>query len=487
MKKHGRDARATRCRRGGRTHMRQGMLKLLMWLGWLTVCVVFVFAAVFASPRVHAAATQPVAAQVSFRREVAPLLLTQCQDCHGAKKSKGGYRLDTFEHLNQSGDSNAMPIVPGKPQDSELFRLIVTHDEDEQMPKKADRLPEAQIAVFRKWIQQGAVFDGPNPTAALESMVSNTEHPAPPEVYRQPIPITAIAFNSDGSELAVSGYHEVTLWNPQDGTLVGRIKRLPERTYGLAYSPDGKFLAIAAGNPGSLGEVRLADPITRKPGKVLDRIADVMLVVRFSPDGARLAAGGADNAIRIYDVATQRRDRLIEQHGDWINDLAFSPDGLKLVSASRDKSARVFDATDGTMLAAYLGHEDPLNGVAWDPSGKLIYTAGHDRKIHAWNPLDDKKKGAEISGFPADPLKLQAGMGSLFCTCADGLVRQYSLEKLASIRPYPANGEWAYCLALDEKHRRLAVGYGDGKIRVWETDEGKRVADFYAAPGFARP
>src|SRR6185436_19324415 len=123
------------------------------------------------------------------------------------------------------------------------------------------------------------------------------------------------------------GYHEITLWNPADGKLVGRIKKLGERIHGLAYSADGKLLAVADGTPGVFGEVRLCKPIERDAGKVLERTSDVMLAVRFSPDGERIAAGGSDNAVRIYGVKTGKRELLIEQHADWVLDLAFDADG----------------------------------------------------------------------------------------------------------------------------------------------------------------
>ena len=76
-----------------------------------------------------------------------------------------------------------------------------------------------------------------------------------------------------------------------------------------------------------MGEVRLCEPAKRDAGKALERIADAMLVVRFSPDGMRLAAGGADNAIRIYGVTSRKRETLIEQHADWVMDLALIPMG----------------------------------------------------------------------------------------------------------------------------------------------------------------
>jgi hypothetical protein len=277
-----------------------------------------------------AAELQPV----SFRRDIAPLLIQNCQTCHGPEKAKGNYRLDTFTRLTTPGEHKAAPVTPKHPDKSELYRLITTPDEDDRMPQKADPLPAPQVQLIKRWIEEGAAYDAPDPTATLASIAPDTEHPAAPAVYRQPVPITALAFSPDGKTLAASGYREVTLWDPADGKLIGRIPKLAERTCAIAFSPDGKSLAVAGGSPGRSGEVRLCDIAALKPGKVLDRIADVMLAVEFSPDGHHLAAGGADNIIRLYDPTTGQRMRLIEQHADWITSLAFSPDSLQLVSAS---------------------------------------------------------------------------------------------------------------------------------------------------------
>jgi mono/diheme cytochrome c family protein len=425
------------------------------------------------------------ATPVSFIRDVAPVFVKQCQGCHGAEKQKGKYRLDSFERLMKAGESKDAPVVAGKPGASAIYRLITAKDEDDRMPQKADPLPAAQVTLLRQWIEEGANFDGADAAAPLVSMVKEEEHAAPPEVYRQPVAVTALAFSPDGKQLAVSGYHEVTLWDPADGKLVGRIQKLAERTTGLSYSPDGKWLAIAGGTPGTLGEVRLCDAASPDAaGTVLERIGDVMLAVRFSPDGTRLAAGGADNAIRIYNVKSGKRELLIEQHADWVTDLAFSPDGLQLASASRDKSARIFDAKTGAMHAAFLLHEEPVFGVAWDAAGKNVFSAGRDRKVRVWNVSDAKPVG-DITGFPAEPFHIEASAdGMLFCSCADGVVRQYSQEKRELVRAYPKAPEWVYSVAVDAKNRRLAAGCYNGEVRVWNTDDGKAVSAFVAAPGY---
>src|SRR4051794_18615199 len=111
--------------------------------------------AVLTSP-VRAAAPAPTTQAISFTRDVAPVLVAQCQGCHGPEKAKGNYRLDTFERLMKTGESKTAPVVAGDVAKSQMFRLITSHDEDERMPKKADALPAGQVASILRWIEAGA-------------------------------------------------------------------------------------------------------------------------------------------------------------------------------------------------------------------------------------------------------------------------------------------------------------------------------------------
>lgn len=449
---------------------------------WLNALIIVAAVALRARPcGGGTAATRAAEGGVSFARDVAPILLKQCQSCHGPDKAKGRFRVDTFQRLMKAGKSDKPPIAAGRPQDSELFRLIVSDDEDERMPQKADRLPDAQIQIIRSWIEADARFDGPDPSASLAS-IAPAEHPAPPASYARPVPITALALSPTNGQLAASGYREVTLWGPADGKLLRRVPGMPERIAAVAFSPDGKFLAVAAGTPGVAGELVLCEASSDAPPRVLERIADMMLTVRFSPDGARLAAGGADNAVRIFDVATGRRERLIEQHADWVSDVAFSPDGARIATASRDRSSRVFDVKTGEMEAAYLKHEEPLVAVAWSDDGAQVFSAGRDRKVHVWKSADAKPVG-EITGFGADLLTLRCGLGLLFTSSADGIVRAYSQDKRELVRQFPPAPDWVYCLAVDAKSRRLIGGCYNGQVLVWDLADGKLLKSFVANPG----
>src|SRR6185369_12714804 len=189
------------------------------------------------------------ALSVSFTHQIAPILARKCLTCHGPEKSKGGFRLDTFELLLKPGESKSASLVSGNPQQSELFRRITIKDEDDRMPQKADPLPDAEIVLIERWIKEGARFDGADSKAPLVSLVPRMPHPDPPANYARPVPVMALAFGRDGQELAIGGYHEITIWNPGDGKLLRRITNVAQRTQSLAYSPAG-VLAAAGGSPG---------------------------------------------------------------------------------------------------------------------------------------------------------------------------------------------------------------------------------------------
>jgi WD40 repeat protein len=224
--------------------------------------------------------------------------------------------------------------------------------------------------------------------------------------------------------------------------------------------------------------LRVVNLIGAGDSKMLDRIADVMTVARFSPDGKHIACGGADNIIRIYDAASSQRLHSIEQHADWITDLIFSPDGKQLISASRDKSCRVFDVESGQMRSASVDLENAAFAIAQDPDGKTIYSAGRDGKVLCWNAADGKKK-AEIP-LLADVFRLRMTSGGLVAACSDGMLRYYSASQHELIREEHLFNDWSYTLALSRDGKLLAAGCHDGTVCILNAASGAEVSRFIA-------
>jgi hypothetical protein len=430
----------------------------------------------------HGAAAQEPAVPVSFTKDVAPILVKNCQACHGASDPKGGFQLHTFAALQKPGDSGSPPLTAGQPEASELFRRISTDDADLRMPQDSDPLPAEQIELLRRWIAEGAAFDGGDPQATLVSIIPKLPHPAAPEAYRVPWPVTAIAFRPDGQELAIGGYHEITIWNPADGALLRRIGNVDERTYALAYNADGSLLAAASGTPGVSGEIRLYEPASGNLVRELASLSDAAFDVRFSPAFDRLAACGADRSIRVFDVASGTQQLLIEDHADWVLAIAWNHDGTRLASASRDKTSKVFDAATGESLVTFPGHGDVVYGVAFSPDGTQVLTGGANRLIHVWNPADGNKI-ADVGGFGGEVFRLSVAGGLLAATGADRVARLFNVGDRAAVRNFEGHADWVFALSINEATRRLATGSFDGEVRIWNLDDGAAIATFKAAPG----
>jgi mono/diheme cytochrome c family protein len=98
----------------------------------------------------------PAAADVEFfEKKIRPILVEQCQSCHGAAKQKGGLRLDSRAAALKGGDTGPA-MVPGK-ADPSLLIQAVRYVEDLKMPPKG-KLTDEQIADLTKWVNDGAAW-----------------------------------------------------------------------------------------------------------------------------------------------------------------------------------------------------------------------------------------------------------------------------------------------------------------------------------------
>jgi len=100
----------------------------------------------------------PADSKVDFVRDIQPIFVKRCSECHGPDKQKGRLRLDLKAEALRGGDSGTPLLVPGKSSESEIIRRVTTEDSDDVMPAKGERLTRDQIQRLRVWIDQGAVW-----------------------------------------------------------------------------------------------------------------------------------------------------------------------------------------------------------------------------------------------------------------------------------------------------------------------------------------
>ncbi len=95
---------------------------------------------------------------IEFARDIRPILVDKCYSCHGPDETKreGELRVD-FES-DVFAERDAATIVRGNPDESELYRRLLSEDEDEQMPPadSGKSVSKQQVALLKKWIAEGA-------------------------------------------------------------------------------------------------------------------------------------------------------------------------------------------------------------------------------------------------------------------------------------------------------------------------------------------
>jgi len=102
------------------------------------------------------------AEKLEYNRDVRPILAENCFACHGFDKAKreAGLRLDTPEGAVAKLDSGEVAILPGNPDESELVKRILATDDAIMPPQESGKkLTDAQKAILKTWVEQGARYD----------------------------------------------------------------------------------------------------------------------------------------------------------------------------------------------------------------------------------------------------------------------------------------------------------------------------------------
>jgi WD40 repeat protein len=266
-------------------------------------------------------------------------------------------------------------------------------------------------------------------------------------------------FSQDGSHVAAPCDDGLTVWTTE-GAVVARIGNLSAAS--VAFSPDGRTLAVSAARGGDLQGGRLMLVRLTDSGHSAQELwsseerTDLVWSVAFSPRGDRIAAGTVGGDVRLWDTASgERVGKPLTGHVDAVQDLAFQPHGDLLASASWDNTVRLWDldkhAPAGVPLVEHT--KRPVT-LSFSPDGTRLASAGWDGVPRVWNVTDHSLYAALREEGSVQAVRF-VDAENLVGTGPNGLITTWNIDPTA---------------ALEDVCERLSPQLGEDQWRQYAPD-----------------
>ena len=339
-----------------------------------------------------------------------------------------------------------------------------------------------------------------------------------------PDAIASVAYSPDGSTIVGMG-EDVLLWNAKSGQLTRRIPLRnrafmePDKANAFAFAPDSKTLAVSSGSAGvklwdaATGKCRLTVPAQGDPSSPTQNDT---VPLAYSPDGKLLAVGNLDwqqtptrYVIRVIDTRTGKTVHKLDTLVTRMTSLHFAPQEDTLVSAGIDNSA--WDSASRAGVDSYIESWDtrtgkqqwtqkdhaPINALVFSPDGKYLFGSGLPRR--RWNahtgkaaPMPDSyflsQDGFAISSRQDKAVNLLATHDVEMLDTATWARKPFlSAPSTSPLTPYRAqNPPVGYTsAAFSPDGRRVVTGSYTNGVQIWDARTGKLLRALNSIPAKA--
>ena len=304
--------------------------------------------------------------------------------------------------------------------------------------------------------------------------------------------VTDVAFHPKEKVIASASGNQVHTWDPTTGKQIKTVLNLGKTDKpikALAYSPDGKLLAVGSDD----GILRVVEADTGKAVFTSPPRNARIEKVAFSPNGKLVALGDSNSQVAVYVPEGKGNQLAMSVQGVDLGEVmgvAFASDSGSVFTCGRDGKARLTAGPNpegvgapntATKLREYVGHSGPVTGLAVTTDGKFLVTSGDDKTVRVW----DVASGKQLRSFQGHMTKVTAvtarGDGRQVASASDdGAVRVWDLNTTDDHRAMSESKDSLWAVAISPDGKRLAAAGADKQIRVYDPDTGKLEATLNA-------
>jgi WD40 repeat protein len=291
--------------------------------------------------------------------------------------------------------------------------------------------------------------------------------------------IVSLDFSPDGELLASASWDGTArLWSTSNCEEVRPLQLGSDAgvLFKACFSPDGRRLAVGGALEGTVGyggsSALVLDVSTGQRVRTLDH-PQVIGDVCFSPDGKLLATGCHDGNARVWAVSEVREYLSLEGHDQPVWALSYSRDGRRLTSGSLDGTARIWNAEGALITRIEAGA--PVVCVAFSPDGERVVTGAPSHCAKAWNATNGSVL-LTLSGHRARVMSVAWSPDgrTILTGSKDGTARLWDATTGALLRTVPAHPNWVLSVTFSPDGLRFATGSRDTSACIWETASGRQ-------------
>lgn len=222
------------------------------------------------------------------------------------------------------------------------------------------------------------------------------------ETFKNSHNVSSIAWHPDKNLLATGGMSKiVSIWDVEKGKLFKTIDSQAGGVGALAYSPDGKYLAVGRtftrvipekyhiniydADSGDLIRNFIPPPASKGYSKDIH-------ILTFSPDSKLLAANAYGGQVRgvVYDIdtgeaVTTLTNSVPTRKTDRPTSLSFSPDGNYLAVGHGSGTINIWLKSSWELSSRFLGQENGIYSLSYSPDGNYLAAASRAKNINIWN------------------------------------------------------------------------------------------------------